>query len=167
MKLPKKLKSGRRLVATTAEGHIGLYCHGKARTDDADGYRIRLPSGKMTRGLEGSQGYPEAPNDGKWMWLGAKKQRAEVRETKRARSYDDPRSGRTATTTVTSTPDSATQKCCLCLQNVQDHDHTHSTAHPEKGYALTWCCRCVRKVRHSRCDIYDKRKRRAERRKNG
>ena len=148
--LPKRLKSGRRLVATAAGGRVGLY-----RLGDDD-YAIMLPNGKLKRGITGSQGvYPTAP-DGHWTWLRAKAHRRKERKEKRvatlrltsARSDDDDDE-------PVELPVSPTQLCVDCDRDVRLRKHAH-TARGDNGYgAATLCCRCAR-GRGAVCDIYEK-----------
>lgn len=161
MKLPKRLKSGRRLVATAADGRVGLYCLG---TIDEDGdYAILLPNGKIKRGMVGSKGYPLAPS-GNWTWLRARKHRVRERKEKRAAVLSPMRSlnGETAKKVLVSN----VHICVDCNRSVRGYNHSH-TVHHERGYgAVSICCRCVRK-RGARCMLYDRAERirhRAERR---
>ena len=146
-KLPKKLKSGRRLVATAADRNVGLYCQGKKRRE-YHSFRILTRAGKLSRGMMGSAGYPVAPNDLKWKWLHRKrKQRvskdttpaiaeAVAAHTRRSKRSDKPRE---------SVPSAATI-CVECKRSVLPMKHAHTLSHPFKGYAQTFCCRCIRKV---------------------
>lgn len=153
-KLPKRLKSGRQLVATAAEGRVGLYCLGTPKTDDAD-YAILLPSGKVKRGMMGSQGYP-LPPDGHWTWLRAKKRRQQERRRRR-----DPRAlvvtSHTERDAILSI--SSTHLCADCERDVRRRKHSHTAAHANGGYAEPLCCRCAR-GRGALCVIYIRHQRR-------
>lgn len=149
-KLPKRLKSGRRLVATAADRHVGLYRGG---TKDDRTWRIAYATGKVKRGMLGSKGYPIAPKGQKWTWLRTKKRRREEREAKHARVRLDPRAGKLPKKQK-KLPISKTQLCVDCGRDpMRKVKHSHTYAHETKGYAVTICCRCARKNRGYKCAI--------------
>ncbi len=150
-KLPKRLKSGRRLVAVAADRHVGLYRGG---TKGARTWRIAYVSGKVKRGMLGSKGYPVAPEGQKWTWLRTKKRRKREREAKRARVHLDPRAGRLREKKQKKVPISKTQLCVHCERDpMRTAKHCHTYAHETRGYAVTICCRCARKKRGYKCPI--------------
>lgn len=149
-KLPKRLKSGRRLVATAADRHVGLYRGG---TKDTRTWRIAFVSGRVEKGMLGSKDYPVAPEGQKWLWLRTKKRRRQEREAKHARVRLDPRAGKLPKKQK-ELPISKTQLCVECGRNpTRKVRHSHTYAHETKGYAVTICCRCARKKRGYKCPI--------------
>lgn len=153
-KLPKKLKSGRRLVATAADRHVGLYRGG---TKEDRTWRIAYATGRVERGMAGSKGYPIAPEGQKWTWLRTKKRRKQEREAKRARTRIDPRAGRLSGKKKEKSEKVRISKTLICVDCKKDSmrkiSHSHTYAHETKGYAVTLCCRCARKKRGYKCPI--------------
>lgn len=149
-KLPKTVRSkslGKRkltLIATTAEGNVGLYCRGTAKEEDSD-YRILTRAGKMTRGMIGSGGYPLAPHNLKWVWKRASKERNKERKKRMAATAIDPRAGRREEVKPRKDmPPSPSVLCQECGRNVNTLGHSHTLSHPDKGYAQTFCCKHAR-----------------------
>lgn len=150
-KLPKRLKSGRRLVATAADRHVGLYRGG---TKEDRTWRIAYATGRVERGMAGSKGYPIAPEGQKWTWLRTKKRRKEEREKKHVRIHVDPRAGRLPEKKQKELPVSKTNICVDCGRDpMRKASHSHTYSHETKGYAVTLCCRCARKKRGYKCPI--------------
>ena len=144
-KLPRKLKSGKRLVAIAADGNIGLYCKGRVRKETSS-YRILTRKGKLSRGLMGSGGYPIAPKGLKWEWRDRKKKRRKTRESRMARNAAslDPRAGR-STVKPKQEHVSIISICVECKRDsFRKYSHAHTLKHPDKGYAQTFCCKCAR-----------------------
>ena len=148
-KLPKRLKSGKRLVATAADRRVGLY-RGGTREDPT--WRVGYLSGKVKKGMMGSKDYPLAPEGQKWIWLRTKKRRKEERASKKARAHLDPRAGRLREKKRKKLPISKTQLCVDCGKHLLGVKHAHTIAHEERGYAVSICCRCTRK-RGYKCPI--------------
>lgn len=157
-KLPRKLPSGKKLVATAADGRIGLYCKGKPRKESSK-YAIMTQRGKKSRGLMGSGGYPVAPNDLKWAWLDKEKKRKQSRRA--AKMFVDPRAGRAATKEKKPLPLSEAVRCQECRKDTSKMAHAHTLAHPDKGYAQVFCCKCTRMMGY-KCTIRRVQKREAE-----
>ena len=151
-KLPRKLKSGKKLVATAADGNIGLYCKGPVRKETSK-YILMTRSGKKSKGLMGSGGYPTAPRDLKWDWTDRKKKRKKSREEKMARNAKqiDPRPGH-ATQAPPSPYTSIAGLCVECGRDTFEQDHAHTLAHPEKGHAQVFCCKCRRMLGYKCAD---------------
>jgi hypothetical protein len=150
MKLPKRLKSGRRLVATAADGRVGLYCLG---TVDEDGdYALLLPNGKIKRGMVGAKGYPLAPS-GNWRWLRARKKRVRERREKKLQAIQ--RRSRNGDEESKKVLVSSIHTCVDCKRNMLGYQHSHTMLH-ERGYGVaSICCRCARR-RGGRCELYDR-----------
>lgn len=140
-KLPAKTKTGKTLVATAADGRIGLYCKGKPRKETSK-YLIVNLKGKKMRSLMGSGGYPIAPNDLKWLWLDKQERRKKKRRD--AKQYVDPRAGRSVAKNKKPLKLSESVRCQECRRDVTKLSHAHTLAHPERGYAQTFCCKCRR-----------------------
>lgn len=141
-------------MATAAEGRVGLYRGG---TGDEKTYRILLPSGKVKKGMLGSQGYP-LPPEGHWTWLAKKKQREETRKSRRGsdknagvlRSSSDG----AATPEAKVLPLSSTILCKDCTRDLRQMGHSHTVARHPHG-AASICCRCVRR-RGISCAIHER-----------
>lgn len=146
-KLPKTIRAKKlrnkklTLIATAADGNVGLYCRGTPKAEDSK-YRILTRAGKMTRGMIGSGGYPVAPHDLKWVWKSAKKKRK--KERKMAATAIDPRAGRLKEIDRKPLKLSESVRCQECRKDVRKMSHAHTLVHPEKGYAQTFCCKCRR-----------------------
>ncbi len=160
---PRKLKSGRRLVAISSGGRVGLYRLGKRDSTD---YIIRLPAGrKVRRAAANSYGYPNAP-EGNWRWVKGRRPWSsngpkEPRLTRKERQEAERRTiiGRLSTkgdtTKEREVKISKTLLCADCNRSTKERKHAHS-AISDVGFPITLCCRCAR-GRGGHCGIYERR----------
>ncbi len=141
-KLPSKTKTGKLLVATAADGRVGLYCKGESRKESSK-YLIINQRGKKMPTLMGSGGYPIAPNDLKWLWLD--KQHKRKKKRRDDKQYVDPRAGRSEAKhkSKKSLKLSESLRCQECRKDMHQAPHAHTLSHPSKGYAQTFCCKCT------------------------
>lgn len=126
--LPDTLKSGRQLVATAADGHVGLYTY----PDLDDDYRVVNLAGEVTRG--DGETVPRPPS-GNWRWLSESS--AEPEEVEDAPVAAIRRGVAEEDANV-----SSVHLCALCRVDVRTLDHAHSRAQGGVGAAETVCCGC-------------------------